>query len=341
MKFWKITAPGKIERGEHKELEVPEGFARIKVSRVGLSSTDVNIFAGTQPSAVYPIIPGRHAVGMISEVGENNLGLQRGQKVAVKSMFPCGECFNCKAGKTQDCENTQYMGINLDGLLRDFALVKTENLYELPVHIPDSLTQFTEHIALAIKTLHELGVEKGEHIAITSASILGLILAQVAMYYQAVPIIIDASEERLNLARSLGVSYAINPVLKNPLKEIIGITGGRKCEKVAHILSADYSFQAFDLSAHGGSVAVVGWRCNSNEYVLQGSFRSILEKRLRVIGVNSYDKQIPAAINLLANKSVSVEPLISREVSFDQVPSTFKEMSENIEHYIKVAVSFK
>ena len=47
--------------------------------------------------------------------------------------------------------------------------------------IPHNRVVFIEHIATAINTLSKLGVEKGEHIVIVGATVVGLILAQVSL----------------------------------------------------------------------------------------------------------------------------------------------------------------
>ena len=49
-------------------------------------------------------------------------------------------------------------------------------------------------------------------------------------------------------------------------------------------------------------------------------------------------KNMRTAINMLANKSVGVLPLISREISFSQLGSALEEMAKLPEKYLKVVV---
>ena len=57
-----------------------------------------------------------------------------------------------------------------------------------------------------------------------------------------------------------------------------------------------------------------------------------------MVGVNNGAKLFPAAINLLATRTVDVSKLVSREVKFDDVENFIKEQADNADGFILAAV---
>lgn len=337
MKYWQLTAPKTFVKGQTVETQIQEGSALIKISRVSFSSSDINIYAGNA-KVDFPLIPGRHSTGIISETAENNFGLQRGNRVLVDSYIPCNKCTSCQSGKTFECRAPKYMGISADGMMRDFAVVPLSSLYQIPGHLNDNTALFVEHTALALKAFLDLGLEKGQYVGVVSSSILGILFAQIAMYYQTIPIVIDHNPHNLQLLKELGVCFTINSQQQNPAEEVTKITGGQKCNAVAFMTVGHTTFNnVFDYTEFGGKIALVGWPALSEN--LSGNAGIILKNQLKVSGIGLSAKQIPAAINLLANKNILIDSLITKEIGFDEVPDAYSEFN-NSSYYNKIVVKF-
>lgn len=323
MKAWKITAPRELALEEVKSESVGEECVKIKILNYGVSTADAALYNGTV-SATYPIIPCRQCVGFVSEVGERVKSLQRGNRVVAYPYVQCGTCSACEDSRPLDCENLATIGMDEDGFARDFAVLGANALYALPDRVSDEEAIYTEHIAMAINTLNSLDLQKGEHIVIIGATIMGIIMAQVATYYQAVPIIVDLRSDRLDIARSLGVTYAINAVDDDPSKKIFSITGGHMAEAVAFMLSSDMPLQrCIDYCARSARLALVGWKNNKTD--LNINLKQLIAKRGRLITITDCGRNFPAAINLLVNKTVQVTPLTAKIIAFDE----FKDQMEN------------
>ena len=339
VKAWIIDKPESITLQEIKENQKSEGNAKIKITLASLSLSDAKVFKGDLTGGMqYPFIPGRHAVGIISEIEENNSsGLLRGQRVVIDPNISCNNCYACKTHRPWECERNKIMGLSSEGLIRDFASVPLSNIYQIPQQISDIEAQFIEHTSIAVKTFNELKINEGEHIVIIGASVLGIIMAQLALYYQAVPIILDTHQDKLDIATNLGIYYTINTSVNDPNERIKQITGGRYCECSVFLANSNDKIQkAFDYASVGGRVAIVGW-----EYVaeiMNGNISGILSKQLTVTGISNGQKQIPAAINMLAKKAVDVSPFLTKEIKFDEVEQGLKEYSQNPLMYHKVFI---
>ena len=197
MKMWQITEPGCVKLATGKET-CEEGFVKVRLQRCAICSLDMDLFTGIE-SAPYPFVPTRLGVGVVSEVGCGEGGApERGRRVVIEPYI------RLRDGKPL------IMGKNTDGLLRDFASVPAENAHPLPDQVDDDEAVFVDATGIALRALNKLNVQKGEHIAIIGASVIGIIMAELAIYYQAVPILVDARQDMLDIAAASGVYYTVN-----------------------------------------------------------------------------------------------------------------------------------
>lgn len=336
MKAWRIYEPEVMKFEELPAQPVGENCVKLKILKSAISHADNLVYEGKR-EVKFPITAGRHCIAMVTEVGENVTNVVRGNKVALSPFSSCHDCEQCNLGRNENCERKLEFGISEDGFLRDFAVVHSSDVYKLPDRVVDSEALFLEHIATAVNIIGRLNLEKGEHIVIAGATVTGIILAQAAMYYQAVPILLDVRQDRLDIAASLGVYYTVNTMKSDSLKKVFSLTGGRMAETCASmspgIMSAT---RVFDFCMTGGRVAICDGMSATEG--LSADLRAVVDKQLQVFGVSSMGRNMLSAINMLANKSVKVAPLISKEIALSQVQSMFEEMKQLPDKYIKIIV---
>ena len=337
MKAWRLHDKEQLTLDELPIQSVGEGCVKLKTLASGISITDVLMYEGKMPVSSAPLIIGRQCVGLVTETGENVTGLSRGDRVAADPFVCCKTCAPCKAGRHDECEKLVCYGVDDNGFMSDFSVVPASMLYVLPDRIKDSDAVFIEHIALSINAVSKLNLDKGEHVVIVGANALGVIMAQVALYYQAVPILVDTDAEMLRLAEDLGVYYTVNSVETDPMKKIFSITGGKMAETVAFITTSRMAFgRSLEYVAPGGRVALIGHADPDGD--LSGGFTAVLNRQLKLMGVNNGARLFPAAINLLATRTVDVSRLISCEVGFADVESCVRASAQNPGRFIKAVV---
>ena len=185
MKSWHIENLARIKLVE-SVLRKNEGEVKLKMSKVAISSTDFAYFASDAPDKNPELtVPGHSAVAYMSEDCDA-LGLKMGARAVISPYVRYEE---------HGVKKVSVLGVDRDGLLSDFVSVPAENVYALPDGIPDDEAIFAEYIALGNNVLNSLEVDKGDFVVIVGASTLGLILAQLALYYQMIPVIIDLDAE--------------------------------------------------------------------------------------------------------------------------------------------------
>ncbi|MGI6701749.1 MAG: zinc-dependent alcohol dehydrogenase [Christensenellales bacterium] len=327
MKEWQIIAKEKMQIIEKPSISPGENEIKVKVKKAAITSTDIALYI-ERTDKEYPIVPVRIASGLVSEADDQS-GYKKGERVLLSPYY-----IN---RTTQGQGPTSVMGLDLNGYLADYVVVPESNVYQLPDGVTDEDALFTEYIAMGVKTLQALNVDKQDYVAIFGANALSNIIAQLAIYYKAIPIVIDKDEVKLKVAENSGIYYAINSDKENIKNKIKEITGGKYADSTVFACRATQDPPlAFDIAAYGGRVGIIGY----NRYVskLSADLRPILLKRLSVFGINSGVGMLDTALNLLTNKAVRVSHLINKTVDFERAEELFIESAEEKDKYLKVVV---
>ena len=327
MKAWHIENLNRIKLVE-SVLPKREGEIKLKVSKVAISSTDFAYFAAGEEDehGKSVVVPGHSAVAYVSSE-DSAAGLKLGARVVVSPFVRYEE---------HGVAKVKVLGVDTDGLLGDFASVPEENVYALPDGIPDDEAIFAEYIALGNNVLNSMEAGKGDFVVIVGASTLGLVLSQLALYYQMIPILVDLDAEKLALAASWGVYYLLNPTYDNLERRVEEITGGRMAEASVYVGDGVPFDCAFRLVKDKGEVVVAGYSVRAGH---NADVADILAKQLRVIGVADGYGEMSSAINLLANRIVKTEGLIGARIGFDEVPEMVEQCAKYPYQYNKILIT--
>ena len=143
MNVWRLTAANTMSLEQVDP--VPEaGKRKIRITKVFLNRSDALLFSGAKKMR-YPRIPGRFAVGLISDEGSAHF--PKGARVLVHTAFPAPSDGVEKRDYTE--EDILLRGYTADGFLRDFIWVPEEELSLLPESVSDEKALLIQHIALA------------------------------------------------------------------------------------------------------------------------------------------------------------------------------------------------
>ncbi|MDD4839642.1 MAG: zinc-binding dehydrogenase [Clostridia bacterium] len=329
MKIIQIKTP-KMSRTVEIHEERKEGEVKVKLSKIALSRTDLNLYMGVEED-IYPIIPSHSAIGYVSEADEGS-GFKLGARVAID---PFVDVSSFSVGKER-AKAIEVMGITRNGLLADFANVPVECVYALPEGIKDEEAIFLDYISFGSKVFENYDFNKGDYVAIIGSGIFQLILGQLAIYYQIVPILIDQNADKLDDAKNFGIYYTIDASSEDVSERVKEITGGRMAEFSVFLPKETLFNVAVDITMQGGTVIIAGFDKVSDK--LSADVSSILKKQLTIIGVNNGANETASAINLLANKIIKTEGLISKEVDFASASNLFKDWARDPSKYRKVIV---
>lgn len=313
------------ERGTYFEPIIPEKpFVKVKLIKANLSCIDIAAFLG-KGDFEYPIVPARSGVAYVSESYDSNL--EQGRKVFLSPYDLDGK------------GDVKIRSYNSNGYLADYAYVPLDSIFPIPEGVSDNQVLFVEDIAMAINVLSKLNIEKGEYIILHGATYQNILIAQVAIYYQAIAIIIDTNDERLEIATNLGIYYAINVNEEEELEKIIEITSGKMIDKaVCHIDVNTNLDKQINCLKKGGKLALYGYDLTCKNIKLD--IVPLFHNNLEIIGVKDGKDYIPSAINMLANGTVKTDGLIENITPFMNILEIMK-ASVGKTNYYKTAIIFE
>lgn len=337
MKAWKYSKPS----GVKLKVDLPSSLTedktvKVKIERVLTGNFERKIISG-ETECPDGLTIGRFAVGVVSELFDADKSkFNRIDRVVIEPHLPCGNCLPCRNGKFASCENMQCLGQTLNGLMQDFITLPESCLHKIPEPLKSEKALITEHVALAIHILDALRLEKGEHIAIFSGSKLGVILAQLSSYYQAIPVLIDENEDALALARSNNIYYTFNPKSCDVIKELFSVTGGRRCEKVAYLPNrASGVDDAVNACAFNARLCAGGFVPDT----ISVNLPAALQKNITIMTARTGYGNYPSALNLLTNKVIKMSDFLRRDIPFDKFDSEFPKTDAHALDYGAVVVN--
>jgi len=235
----------------------------IKVKRTAICGTDVHIYNWDEwasKTIPVPMTVGHEFSGEIVEIGTEvhpeHSKMKIGDRVSVEGR---GYCRKCRAGQRHLCRNTVGIGVNRPGAFAEYIAAPAFNVYRLPDDISDDLGAIFDPYGNAVHTALAFDLV-GEDVLITGAGPIGIMAAAVAKFVGARHVVItDINEYRLDLARKMGATKAIN-VTQTDLKDVmqdLGMTEGFDVGlEMSGIPTAFASM--LDTMNHGGRIAMLG-----------------------------------------------------------------------------------
>src|SRR5438552_14459410 len=185
----------------------------IRVLRTGICGTDVHIYnwdEWAQRTIPVPMPIGHEFAGRIVETGSNVSEFFPGDIVSGEGHVVCGLCRNCLAGRRHLCAHTQGVGVNRPGAFAEYIALPMTNIWRHHESIPLDVAAIFDPFGNAVHTALTFPV-LGEDVLVTGAGPIGIMAAAVARHAGARYVVItDVNPYRLELARKLGVTLAVN-----------------------------------------------------------------------------------------------------------------------------------
>ncbi len=234
----------------------------IRVEKTGICGTDLHIYnwdAWAKKTIPVPMVVGHEFVGEVVEVGSNVTDFHPGEIVSGEGHVVCGRCRNCMAGRRHQCADTKGIGVNRPGAFAEYIALPMTNVWHHDARLDREVQAIFDPLGNAVHSALTFDV-LGEDVLITGAGPIGIMAAAVVRHAGARFVVItDINDYRLDLARRMGVTRAVD-VRKENLKAVqaeLGMTEGFDVG-----LEMSGNTQAFrDMLAnmcHGGRIAMLG-----------------------------------------------------------------------------------
>ncbi|MEA1877070.1 MAG: zinc-binding alcohol dehydrogenase family protein [Bacteroidota bacterium] len=339
MKSVKIISKGLVKVIEVTKPVPGVGEALLKVHLIGLCGSDLSSFLGKNPMVNYPVIPGHEIAAEIVELGsEVPDHFVPGQMLTVNPYTNCGACPPCRNGRVNACQFNQTLGVQRDGALSEYFVVKWEKIL-----IDNSLTAtelaLTEPLSVGFHAVSRGRITDTDTVVVLGCGMIGAGAIIGAVVRGARVIAVDIDDRKLETAKVLGADYTINSKTEGLNKRLLEITNGYGPDVVIEAAGNPVTYlAAIDEVAFTGRVVCIGY-ANSD---IAFATKIFVQKELDILGSrNALQSDIQSVIDYLKEKTCPIDQLITRIIRPEETGKALQEWAENPGKVMKILVRFE
>ena len=300
----------------------------IRVHRAGICGTDVHIYKWdewAQKTIAMGLVIGHEFVGEIAEVGSNVSDFYPGDIVSGEGHVVCGRCRNCLAGRRHLCAYTKGIGVNRPGAFAEYIVLPMTNIWRHHEGIEKDVAAIFDPFGNAVHTALSFPV-LGEDVLVTGAGPIGIMAAAVARHAGARYVVItDVNEYRLDLARKMGVTEAVN-ISQHTLPEIqkkLGMTEGFDVGLEMSGNQAAFRDMLVNMS-HGAKIAMLGIPPGE----MSIDWRTVIFNMLTIKGI--YGREMYETwykMSVMLQSGLDITPLITHRYHYTEFEKGFEVMA--------------
>jgi L-iditol 2-dehydrogenase len=215
-----------------------------------------------------PAVFGHELAGDVVEVGENVTKFQVGQKVVAANSAPCQECFFCRRGYENLCEDLLFNNGAYAEYIRIPARIVERNMYEIPDGVSYQDAALVEPLACVLKAVEETGLREGDNVAVIGLGPIGLMFVRLAKSVGARVIALGRRKTQLNRAAALGAEELISTTeFHDSVAVVRGLTAGRGADVAIEAVGKPHIWElCVHMVRKGGTVNFFGG-CPSESHV--------------------------------------------------------------------------
>jgi 2-desacetyl-2-hydroxyethyl bacteriochlorophyllide A dehydrogenase len=262
-------APRHVEMQDWARTRPVDGEIEIAIDAAGICGADISGFLGRSRRRKPPLIFGHELVGHTPD----------GRRVVVDPLMSCGQCAECAGGATNLCSGLRLLGMDeTAGCFAEYVVVPESQVHPIPDELPDTRAVFAEPLANIVHLFRLAAPRPGFRMGIVGAGTMGSLALKMALYLCTAEVLVeDVEEVRLDAARQMGATLAVNPE-----------AGGSEARDFAgHGLDvvldasgeAEARQEALDVCRPGGTVVLLGMASERSEV----DFGRCIRKEHRVL----------------------------------------------------------
>jgi L-iditol 2-dehydrogenase len=217
---------------------------------------------------VPPALFGHELAGDIVHVGEDVTGWRKGQRVVAANSAPCFECFYCRRGLENLCDDLLFNNGAYAEYIRIPSRIVERNMYEIPDHVDYQSAALVEPLACVLRGLEETGVQPGDTVAVMGLGPIGSMFVRLAKIYGARVIAIGRRKSQLDRAARMGAAeLVIADDRSDFVPQVRDLAGGRGVDVAIEAVGQPEAWQAaVRMVRKGGTVNFFGG-CPANSKI--------------------------------------------------------------------------
>lgn len=289
--------------------EAKAGEVLLKLEYVGFCGSDLNTFMGRNTMAKENVIPGHEIGAVIEAVGEGvPEDLKPGMIVTVNPYTNCGHCASCRNGRVNACQNNETLGVQRDGAMCEYIALPWEKIIPLKgVSTRDAA--LIEPMSVGFHAVDRGQVTDIDTVLVFGCGMVGLGAVVRAVQRGATVIAVDISDEKLQIAKSLGAAYGINSMEENVVEKVKEYTDGFGADCVVEAVGSPVTYvTAIDAVSFTGRVVCIGYAKSDVSF----QTKYFVQKELDIRGSrNANPSDFRAVLRYMQRTNVPMDQFVS------------------------------
>jgi 2-desacetyl-2-hydroxyethyl bacteriochlorophyllide A dehydrogenase len=324
MKAARLVAAERIDYTDVAEPKCRDDEVLIRVHRVGICGTDVEMYRGTMPYfkmgwTKYPITLGHEWSGIVEDRGRDVTELAIGDRVTGDVTIGCHRCENCLRGLYNLCVDKIEVGLcrGKDGAYADYLTMPARHTYRIPDKVSFEEAAMVEPAATVVKAIRKAQFEPGAVCVILGDGPIGLLALQAADACGAGKLILSGTfDEKLEIGRRTGADITVNVRSQNLEASVNEATDGLGADFVMEASGSVEAFkQAIAITRMGGTISVVGLY---EHLVPELDMGNVVVRDLNLITSVASPNAFKQTLRLMEKGKINTRPIVSHEFALSE-----------------------
>lgn len=343
MKRATVYGPGDIRIEYIPMRPLGEDECLVKVSYVGICATDLAIYTGDcsfvkSGEITYPCRIGHEWSGIVCKVGSSVKNIKAGDRVVSDSGVACGKCDACLEEDYDNCSDIRSVGTIKcwDGCFAEYMYMPERHTRKVSDGTDLRDAALIEPMSIALAGIKKFNITPESTVAVIGAGPIGLCAAILAKHYGAGKVIvIGRRRSKLKTAGECGADIAVSTLDGDAEKKILEATGGKGVDFTVETSGgANSAMQAIRITKKRGTIALLAFY---EKLIHDFDLDLFVGKEQTMRGIMGEFGLVPEACRVMA-EGISLEKLITDEISLEDVPAFFAASDENSGSRIKAIV---
>lgn len=343
MKALVYQGPGVLEVEEREIPEPKRGEVQIKIKKVSICGSDLGAYKHASDRFAPPLVLGHEFSGDITKIGEGVTTLKEGQRVTVNPMVLCNECYFCKRGEGNLCGNRRSMGTAIggtqtDGAMREYVTVPDWMVLPIADNVSYEAAALLEPCGVTLACAKKGHTEEEKSVVVLGAGPIGLLIVKFLKALGVETVIVsDIIDKRLEKAKECGADYVINSKKMDVVSEVKRLTDGYGVDRAINAAGEFLVNQSFQVIKNGGISVLVALAHAKVEI----DPMEIVGRGLQFMGSYMFTTEMEEAAQMLADKRLVVEDLITSTYSLENGKAAFDVLNTPDNDEIKVQITLE
>jgi L-iditol 2-dehydrogenase len=304
----------RVEAVAVPKIEKGDILVRVKVALT--CGTDVKVFRRGYHARmiVPPAVFGHELAGDIVAVGEDVTSFSVGERVVAANSAPCEECFFCRRGLQNLCEDLLFNNGAYAEYIRIPARIVERNTYPIPDSVTYHDAALVEPLACVVRGFEETSPRQGDTIAVIGLGPIGLMFVKLAKLYGCRVIAVGRRKTQLDRAAALGADeLIIGADSANPVAAVRDLTHSRGADVAIEAVGKPQTWEwAVNMVRRGGIVNFFGGCPNDSTVDLDTSLLHYSEITCKA-SFHHTPEYIRKALDLIYGGQVTASFFVNRE----------------------------